>query len=82
LRLRVAEAQGFPTPPAVVVGEREHLGQAIRLDVRRAKHVADCELPASEVPLEREVRDLHGYGAAVITPQAMRAPELPAGSVR
>jgi hypothetical protein len=44
--------------------------------------MADRELPSSEVSLEREVRDLHGYGVAVITPQARRAPEFPAGSVR
>src|SRR5262249_12979196 len=71
-----------PTPTRVVIRERKQLGEPIGLDVGRTQHVADRELPSREVSLEREVRDLHDYGAGVITPQARRAPELPDGSGR
>ena len=69
-RLRVAEAQVRPERPGLVIGERQQVRHRVALDVGRAEQVARRELPAREIPLEREVGDAH---AAAQPPTAISA---------
>ena len=65
----------------VVVGQGQQIAHRHRLDVGGAEDEARGELPLREVPLEGEFGDLHRQ-PRTMTPQAIRPPELPAGSVR
>ena len=58
-RFGVAEPEAVPQRTALVVRQVEQLAHRVALDVRGAQQVPGVELPAGEVPLEREVGDPH-----------------------
>jgi hypothetical protein len=79
--LRVVELQVVPELTRLVIGQRNDLGHVHAFDVRCAEDVPNGEFVLREESLERELANVPDHGVSFITPQAIRPPEFPAGSV-